>query len=131
MAGLEDFAELVKEYKDRVDFVVVYIEEGHADDEWYLDGNIYHIKKHKTITERFAAADQFYKVMKERIGDIFPVLVDDMTDEANLKYAAVPDRLFIIKDGVVVPHSGKGPFGYNTFISNIRKNLDDALAQKI
>lgn len=36
-----------------------------------------------------------------------------MTDEANLSYAAQPDRLFVVNDGKVVYVGFPGPFGYD------------------
>ena len=42
-----------------------------------------------------------------------PALVDDLDDTVNKAYAAWPDRLYLIgKDGTVVYHGGRGPFGF-------------------
>lgn len=42
-----------------------------------------------------------------------PTLVDDMTNDVDLKYAALPDRLYLIgADGLVAYRSGPGPWGF-------------------
>ena len=35
-----------------------------------------------------------------------------MADEANARYAAWPERLYVVVDGVVAYKGGPGPFGY-------------------
>ena len=42
-----------------------------------------------------------------------PILVDAMDDRANLAFAALPERLYVILDGKVVLQGGLGPFNYN------------------
>jgi len=42
-----------------------------------------------------------------------PILVDGMDDQANIRYAASPDRIYMIGDGCeVVYKSESGPWGY-------------------
>ena len=42
-----------------------------------------------------------------------PMLLDDMDNQADLKYAALPERLFVIDpDGIVTYRSEMGPFGF-------------------
>jgi len=42
-----------------------------------------------------------------------PTLLDDMTNDVDLKYAALPDRLYLIGgDGLVAYRSGPGPWGF-------------------
>ena len=36
-----------------------------------------------------------------------------MDDRANLAFAALPERLYVILDGKVVLQGGLGPFNYN------------------
>ncbi len=42
-----------------------------------------------------------------------PVLVDLMSDEAQMKYAALPERLYIVKNGKIAYEGLQGPEGYN------------------
>jgi hypothetical protein len=91
-------------------FLTIYIEEAHAVDRWFLPQapSGVCIKHHTSDAERRAAAQRF-------IDDhSFPAetLVDTMADEANTRYDAWPERLYIIVDGVVVYKGGAGPFGY-------------------
>jgi len=42
-----------------------------------------------------------------------PTLVDDMDNSTDLKYYALPDRLYLIgRDGRVAYRGGPGPFGF-------------------
>mmetsp|Transcript_4062 Transcript_4062/g.7893 ORF Transcript_4062/g.7893 Transcript_4062/m.7893 type:complete len:92 (-) Transcript_4062:1894-2169(-) len=41
-----------------------------------------------------------------------PLYCDGIENDADKLYAALPDRLYIIKDGVVQYKSGPGPHGY-------------------
>ena len=42
-----------------------------------------------------------------------PIVVDTLTNEALLSYAAFPDRLYIVLDGQVAYEGEIGPWGYN------------------
>jgi hypothetical protein len=42
-----------------------------------------------------------------------PTLVDEMDNSTDLKYYALPDRLYLIgRDGTVAYRGGPGPFGF-------------------
>ena len=42
-----------------------------------------------------------------------PTLIDDMENSTDLKYYALPDRLYLIgRDGRVAYRGGPGPFGF-------------------
>ncbi|KAK7079979.1 Responsible for the deiodination of T4 (3,5,3',5'- tetraiodothyronine) [Halocaridina rubra] len=121
MASLERFHRMMDKYHEVANFVLVYIAEAHPTDGWALEGNI-DIKIHKNMEERIQAA--------EKLVDIHPldcdVLVDMMDDEANIGYAAMPERLYIVKEGVVVYKGGIGPFDYKMpevedYLSNYKK----------
>jgi type I thyroxine 5'-deiodinase len=66
------------------------------------------IKHHQTNDERISAAQKFVDDYK------FPIetVVDTMANEANRRYDAWPERLYVIVDGVVVYKGGPGPFDY-------------------
>ena len=53
---LEAYRELVSEFADITDHLMVYIEEAHPTDGWMLNKNIHNIHSHLTLEERFAAA---------------------------------------------------------------------------
>ena len=43
-----------------------------------------------------------------------PTLLDDMENSTDLAYAALPERLYVVRtDGTVAYKSGPGPFGFD------------------
>ncbi len=90
------------------DFVTVYIDEAHATDGWIFKGNKYQIRHHVTLEDRIAAA----KMLDEKQLPC-PVVVDSMKNEARKWYGAMPERLFIILDWMVVYVGKRGPIGYS------------------
>jgi hypothetical protein len=85
--------QLAQRYRDVADFVVIYIAEAHAQDEWPLGRRVC-LNQHKTIEDRIAAA----KYYTETFGCEFPVLVDTMENQFDREYAVWPERFFIISD---------------------------------
>jgi len=94
-------------------FLTVYIEEAHAQDDWKVPRWIKNpggedIRMHRTIEERIAAGSKF-------VADFnYPVemVCDGMSGQAMNCYDALPERLYIIECGVVVYKGGQGPFFY-------------------
>ncbi|KAK3597039.1 hypothetical protein CHS0354_022047 [Potamilus streckersoni] len=107
MATLDHFIEVASNFADVADFLIVYIAEAHATDEWVVNGNKYQINRHKKIEERLAVA----AILKEK-NPSCPIVVDTMSDDANHKYAAFPERLYIVHDGFIVYQGAEGPYGY-------------------
>lgn len=91
-------------------FYTIYIEEAHAIDEWFLPEapSKACIKVHKTIEDRIQAAKNFIKYTNCQ----FELVCDTMKAEANRRYDAWPERLYIILNGIVVYKGGYGPFDY-------------------
>ena len=55
-----------------------------------------------------------------------PTLVDDMENSTDLKYYALPDRLYLIgRDGHVAYRGGPGPFGF--VASELERAIEDYL----
>ena len=112
----------MKEYSSKpVDFVVVYIEEAHPTNGWAIKDNAYQIPQPKTRQERLSAAKMFADDTQLSC----PILVDDMTNEANIAFAALPERLYIVYNGKVVFVGGQGPFNYS--LDDMKKSLDKVL----
>ena len=42
-----------------------------------------------------------------------PIVMDEMTNDLDKAYKALPERLYIIQDGVIKYVGGVGPFDYN------------------
>lgn len=106
MYKLDEFKQLVKDFSDVADFLVVYIAEAHSTDGWAFTNNI-DIKHHQSLEERLSAAQIL--VQKE---PLCPVVVDVMSDTTCVKYGAMPERLYILQAGKVVFKGEKGPWGY-------------------
>ena len=102
-------------------FFIVYIKEAHALDSRSPAGG-----NGNPIVEDPKNSDERHEVArvcmtKLELSEI-PALVDDMDDTANNAYAAWPDRLYLIsRDGNVVYHGGRGPFGF------LPDELEDAI----
>lgn len=89
------------------DFLVIYISEAHATDDWAFGNNV-DIKQHRNLSERLTAAQSL--VDKD---PLCPVVVDEMSDLTASRYGALPERLYVLQGGKVVYKGGKGPWGYS------------------
>ena len=105
---------LYRDYRDRVAFHVVYIEEAHPIDAWQLDDNVEDgvlVKSTRTAEER----DEVAKMCVVKLGIEMPALVDDPDNRVERAYTAWPDRLYVIdSDGRIAYKSQAGPFGFKT-----------------
>lgn len=108
MAKLEEFKELISRFASVADFIIVYIREAHAKDGWSFETNLYDITHHTTIEERVSAAK-----MLEQVNPSCPVVVDLMDDEGRIEYDALPERLYIIQNGIIAYKGGPGPYDYD------------------
>lgn len=107
IAHLARFNDIVDEFRNFADFVIVYIEEPHASDGWRFNNN-YDINQPRSIKERLQAARQL-----KDLDPHCPILVDKMKGEADRLYGAFPEKLVIVLDGIVVYESKIGPWGYD------------------
>jgi len=120
MAALERFSQLVENSSATADFVCVYIAEAHPSERNHFSGN-FDINTHEAFHDRFEAAQVFVREFDDLIAKKFPslkeveidVVVDNMQDEANLLYGAIPERLFGVVDGKVEYVGDVGPYGYD------------------
>jgi len=85
---------LHSENQDIVKFLVIYISEAHAQDEWPLGKKVC-IMKHKTIKDRLNAANK----LKDEFGMKIPILVDTMENSFDNSFASWPERFYIIENG--------------------------------
>ena len=104
--------QIYDDYKDKVDFLTVYVREAHPTDEWQMKSNVKDdvcYAQPKTLAQRIAIAQDFTKRFKFSL----PFGIDDMSNAANDAYAAWPERLYIIDEtGHIVYRGGMGPFHY-------------------
>jgi hypothetical protein len=117
--------ELYEQFRDQVDFMVVYVKEAHPTDKWWLaesrtlqttfklSGALARtdIAEPQTLDERQLVAGSCAETLfKNKV----PVYVDTMDNRVSTMYTAKPTRIYLIgKDGNVVYNPGIGPFGYN------------------
>jgi hypothetical protein len=103
---------LYQEYRDRVAFYVVYIEEAHPIDAWQVSDNL----KDDVLVATTKTADERYRVAGvciTKLGIELPALVDEADNRVERAYTAWPDRLYVIdRDGRIALKSAAGPFGF-------------------
>lgn len=99
-------------YKDKADFVAVYVREAHPSDGWALSGNDkigISVTQHKDFAERCEVAGKCCGSLKMTI----PMVVDEIDDRVGIAYSGMPDRLYVVDtSGRVAYKGGRGPFGY-------------------
>jgi thiol-disulfide isomerase/thioredoxin len=103
---------MARMYKDKVEFLLIYIREAHPADGWQVEDNE---KEHVIVAEPNSAAEkEGHASMCVRNLDIrFTTLIDGMDNKTERDYSAWPDRLYLIgKDGRVAWKGGPGPKGF-------------------
>jgi len=105
--------EIYEELKDRVRFYCVYIQEAHPTDGRQSTGNLAEgifFEQPKSLDEREAIA----QVCVLRLNLKMPMLLDNMSNEVDRLYAALPDRLYLLDgNGVVVFRTVVGSTGFD------------------
>ena len=100
-------------FKDRAEFLLVYIREAHPDSVLFVnDGKKEELKKvtqTDSLEDRIANAKTCTASLKLSV----PTLIDNEKNEVNAAYAGWPDRLVVVGvDGHVAYYGGKGPGGF-------------------
>jgi hypothetical protein len=104
--------EIARQYRDRMDFFCVYIQEAHPDDGWQVQHNLDDHIIVNAPTSIEARAD-IAEICALRLTMEMPMLLDDMTDQADGLYNALPERLYVIdKAGIVRFKTVAGSFGF-------------------
>ena len=107
-----DIVQIYNDYKDRADFLTVYVREAHPTDEWEMKSNVKDdvcYAQPKTLEQRMAIAKDFTARFKFPL----PFGIDEMGNAADAAYAAWPERLYVIDEtGHVAYRGGMGPFNY-------------------
>ncbi len=95
--GIEDIKSLKELYRDKLNFIFIYISEAHASDEWPISLK-YNPCQHKKIEDRIRVANEFKKEFELDIS----IYVDSMNDENFEKiYSCWPERAFIFHNSVI------------------------------
>jgi Iodothyronine deiodinase len=103
---------LYREYGDRVEFFVVYIQEAHPIDAWQLEDNRRDgvlIATTRTAGER----DRVAGVCVTKLAIELPAVVDEPDNRVERAYTGWPERMYVIdRDGVIAYKGAAGPFGF-------------------
>ena len=103
---------MYRRYKDRAEFVAVYVREAHPSDGWTLPSNDkvgLAVSQHRTFQDRCEAAKTCCSSLKITV----PLVVDEIDNRVGIAYSGMPDRLYVIDTrGRVAYKGGRGPFGY-------------------
>jgi Iodothyronine deiodinase len=112
---------LFDQFRDRVAFYVVYIQEAHPTDLWELPANVRDgvlFASSRTEGDRNQTASACVRNLGIRI----PALLDGIGNQTERAYTGWPDRLYLIgRNGRVVFKSLPGPYGFSS------KGLEQAL----
>jgi type I thyroxine 5'-deiodinase len=103
---------LYRDYRDRAQFYIVYIQEAHPIDAWQVDDNLRDdvlVASTMTKDERVSVAG----MCLTNLGIELPALVDEADNRVERAYTGWPDRLYVIdRTGTVAYKSAAGPFGF-------------------
>ena len=110
---MEPLHKLWEQYRETVEFVVVYIREAHPEDGWVVKMNREQdisLMDPTTNAERQEVAATCALRLKIQM----PVVVDDVDDNIASAYGALPDRLYLVGRGGKIAYQGDpGPWGFN------------------
>jgi hypothetical protein len=103
---------LFQRYKDRAEFLMIYVREAHPSDGWHMSFNDAFevtLAQPKTYEERVGVA----QTCRRKLDFDMPFLVDTIDDRVGGPYSGMPSRLYVIdRAGKVAYKSGRGPFGF-------------------
>lgn len=116
---------LYEKYKDRANFLMVYVREAHPSDGWKMESNTkvgVEVAQPQTFEQRSQVANAFCTKLNPNI----PVVIDELSDPVGHAYSGMPARLYVIdRQGKVAFKSGRGPFGFSP------PELEQALAMSL
>ena len=117
---------MYRQYRDGMEFFVVYIREAHPIDEWQVESN----ERERILFAQPTSSGErteIARVCSLRLELSIPTLIDDMDNSTDLKYYALPDRLYLVgRDGRVAYRGGPGPFGF--VAADLERAIVDYLA---
>ena len=105
---------LYDEYRGRVAFYIVYIQEAHPTDIWQMESNVKDgvlYAAARSDEDRGATASACVR----NLGIHIPAVLDGMDNKTERAYTGWPDRLYLIgTDGRVKFKTQPGPYGFST-----------------
>jgi hypothetical protein len=105
--------EIAGKYRQQVDFYCIYIQEAHPQNGWQVEANIEQDILYDQ-PETIEAREEIAQVCALRLSFTMPMLLDDMTNQVDRLYNALPERLYLIgADGRVVFKTVAGSVGFD------------------
>ena len=105
--------QIYQQFRDRVEFFVVYVQEAHPTDGWQTDSNLQDgvlFRQHQSYAEREEVAQTCS--LDLHIG--LPIIIEEMNNVIDEAYGAAPERLYLVGvDGKVAYQGGAGPHFFN------------------
>ncbi|KAG2457448.1 IOD2 deiodinase, partial [Polypterus senegalus] len=126
---LPAFRQLVEEFSDVADFLLVYIDEAHPIDGWAVpevECNAFKIRKHRNLEERCLAAQQLLE--RFALPPQCHLVADCMDNNANVSYGVAFERVCIVQEKKIAYLGGKGPFFYN--VKEVRYWLEKSYGKR-
>ncbi len=103
---------MYKQYKDRAGFLFVYIHEAHPEDGWQLSSNT----ENEVVFNRAKSWGERSSVAKKcctKLNLSMPVVVDTIDNTVDARYAAWPERIFVVdRNGKITYAAKQGPWGF-------------------
>lgn len=109
---------IVEKYKDAFQYVVLYINEAHPTNGWYIGDDLYKIPNHTSISDRQHAA----KYLDDDLHPCVHVYLDNLQNEGQKLFGCKYERLYVVHNGQVIYQGGNGPFGYD--LTDLENFLD-------
>jgi len=94
--SVQQLNEWQSKFEGKINFLLVYIAEAHANDVWPLGKHV-DLPSHQTINDRQKAA----MILVNKFGCKVPILLDTMEDQFDTKFAVWPERYYIVKSQVM------------------------------
>ncbi|KAK1893621.1 Type II iodothyronine deiodinase [Dissostichus eleginoides] len=119
IAGTRDdhlpaFRQLVEDFSEVADFLLVYIDEAHPSDGWVappMGSCAFNVQKHQNLEERLGAARKLIEHFS--LPPQCQLVADCMDNNANVAYGVSNERVCIVQQRKIAYLGGKGPFFYN------------------
>lgn len=105
---LPQFSQLAKKYSNKIDMVLVYILEAHANDEWPI-ANVptpLPVNQHICLKDRMYSAQLLKNLYGEYIDPSIKILLDTMNNSFNKTYSSWPFRCWIIDSNCTIAWKG-------------------------
>jgi len=130
VSHLPAFRQLVEDFSDVADFLLVYIDEAHPSDGWVapsVDSCAFDVPKHQNLEERLGAARKLTEQFS--LPPQCQLVADCMDNNANVAYGVSNERVCIVKQRKIAYLGGKGPFFYN--LKDVQQWLEQSYGKQL